>query len=348
MKLVELDSDDLVISDDLRRSGSAKQFEDRLRSSIEQIGLVEPLKVAPLSTGKYLVVDGNMRLKAIEALRKKDPAAFKKIPVYVVDYDRRYELRYQTDIYQDLLPSQLAELVEHLHQTEHILKADIARYIGVSPATLRNYTGLWRLLQRGGLFAKIVELMDWEVIPSSNPYAWLRLTEVGLRYVLEHEFGDNEDAEEWIARRVLDARRGKAIRFPIKLVEGATNALPPEFYREGEGVRTLKRDLGLRRAGSGDTIHVQNVQPELDLPDITRRADSMRPSASSEISSSEVVRYPARAQQVVAPPESRRPEFTGPKSEDINEAVRYLSLVSNRSLDPVLRSAARSLEVYLR
>ena len=176
MKLIELELSDLVVSEELRRSGSAKQFEERLKSSIEEIGLAEPIKVAPLPTGKYLVVDGTMRLKAIAALRKKDPAAFPTIPAYVMDYDRRYELRYQTDIYQDLLPSQLAELVEHLHQTEHIRKADIARYIGVSPATLRNYTGLWRLLQRGGLFAKVVELMDVGVIPSSNPYAWLRLT----------------------------------------------------------------------------------------------------------------------------------------------------------------------------
>ncbi len=192
MKLIELELSDLVVSEELSRSGSAKQFEERLKSSIEEIGLAEPIKVAPLPTGKYVVVDGTMRLKAIAALRKTDPAAFPTIPAYVMDYDRRYELRYQTDIYQDLLPSQLAGLVEHLHKTEHIRKADIARYIGVSPATLRNYTGLWRLLQRGGLFAKIVELMDVEVIPSSNPYAWLRLTADGLRYVLEHDFSDGE------------------------------------------------------------------------------------------------------------------------------------------------------------
>src|SRR5258708_31489118 len=133
-------------------------------------------------------------------------------------YDRRYELRYQTDIYQDLLPSRVGGLVEPLHRTEHIRKADIARYIGVSPATLRNYTGLWRLLQRGGLFAKVVELMDVEVIPSSNPYAWLRLTSAGLRYVLEHDFSDGEKAEHWIEQRILEARRGKAVRFPIKFV----------------------------------------------------------------------------------------------------------------------------------
>ena len=179
-----------------------------------------------------------------------------------MDYDRRYELRYQTDIYQDLLPSQLAGLVEHLHKTEHVRKADIARYIGVSPATLRNYTGLWRLLQRGGLFAKIVELMDVEVIPSSNPYAWLRLTATGLRYVLEHHFSEGERAEAWIEQCVLDARRGKAVRFPIKFVETTTDALPAEYYREGEELRTVKRDLGLRRAGQSKPMTMPSSMTE--------------------------------------------------------------------------------------
>ena len=198
MKLIEVDPDDLVLSPDLSRSGSAKQFEERLRSSIEEIGLAEPIKVALLPTGRYLVIDGTMRLRAIRAIREKDPTQFPVISAYVMDYERRYELRYQSDIYQDLLPSQLAALVEHLHQAEHVPKVDIARYIGVSPATLRNYTGLWRLLQRGGLFAKIVELMDVEVIPSSNPYAWLRLTAAGLRKVIEDAFSDGEQAEAWI------------------------------------------------------------------------------------------------------------------------------------------------------
>lgn len=338
MKLIELDPNDLVLSDDMRRSGSAKQFEDRLRSSIEQIGIVEPLKVAPLPTGKYLVVDGMMRLKAIEALRKVDPSSFSTIPAYVVDYDRRYELRYQTDIYQDLLPSQLAELVEHLHQTEHILKADIARYIGVSPATLRNYTGLWRLLQRRGLFAKVVELMDVDVIPSSNPYAWLRLTEAGLRYVLEREFSDGENAEDWIELRVLEARQGKTVRFPIKFVEATTDALPAEFYREGEELRTVKRDLGLRRAGSTEATHVEVLQLELN-PSETLQPQPVQPEVAEALDPESLPRgtvYPDSVKQQ-------------PKSRDANDAaLRYLSRVSRHSPDPVLRAAASSLEVYLR
>ena len=39
MKLIDIEPDQLVVCDELRRSGSAKQFEERLRSTIEQIGL---------------------------------------------------------------------------------------------------------------------------------------------------------------------------------------------------------------------------------------------------------------------------------------------------------------------
>jgi hypothetical protein len=251
MKLVNLRPDELVVGDELQRSGSAKQFEDRLQASIEEIGLAEPLKVAPLPTGSYLVIDGTMRLRAIQAIRVADATRFVTIPAYVTEYERRFEIRYQTDIYQDLLPSQLATLVEHLHQTERVKKTDIARYIGVSPATLRNYTGLWRLVQRGGLFAKIVELMDVGVVPSSNPYAWLRLTPNGLRHALQERFcNEDETPEMWIEDRILEARQGNALRLPTAMVESATGELEPDHYREDEDLRSVKRDLGLRRAAN--------------------------------------------------------------------------------------------------
>lgn len=250
MKLIDVNVDHLFVSPDLARSHGSKVFEDRLRASIDEVGLAEPIKVAPLPSGKYLVIDGVIRLRAIHQLRETDHSRFSTIPAYVVDHARRYELRYQTDIYQDLLPSQLATLVEHLHEVESVRKIDIARYIGVSPATLRNYTGLWRLIQRGGLFAQIVELMDVGVIPASTPYAWLRLTDEGLREVLEKWFSGSEPAEEWIQERVARARRGDVAPYPLKEVELATGSLSAKFYRETEDVRSRKRDLGLRRAAS--------------------------------------------------------------------------------------------------
>jgi ParB-like chromosome segregation protein Spo0J len=248
MKVLALAPDRLICSEDLMRSSGSKVFEERLEASISKVGLAEPIKVASLPSGKYLVVDGVMRLRAITSLRKKHPAAFKTIPAYQVDFKKRFEVRYQTDIYQDLLPSQLAALVEHLHRNEGVRKIEIASFIGVSPATLRNYTGLWRLLQRGGLFARLVRLMDVGVIPSSNPYAWLRLTAAGLRYVLETHIAEGERAETWVEERIRQALLGQATMFPVKFVEEVTDSLPSDYYREGEQVRTMKRRLGLRRA----------------------------------------------------------------------------------------------------
>jgi hypothetical protein len=270
VKLISVHPDELHLSPELSRSGSAKQFEERLKSSIEEIGLAEPIKVAPLPDAGYLVIDGTMRLRAVRAIRERQPERFQTVAAYVLDYERRFEIRYQSDIYQDLLPSQLAVLVEHLHRAEHVRKTDIARYVGVSPATLRNYTGLWRLLQRGSLFAKIVDLMDVEVIPASNPYAWLRLTAAGLRKVIEDNFSDSEPAETWIEQAVTRARQGDTQRFPIKFVEAITDALPPEYYRVGEEVRSVKRDLGQRKGGA-----VPALFPVIDFSDAFEHLSSI-------------------------------------------------------------------------
>ena len=241
---------DLTVNEELSRSRTSKAFLDRLVASVREIGLAEPLKAARTTDGRYLVVDGVLRLDAIRTINREDPTRFRVVPVYVVDWDRRFEIRFQSDIYQDLLPSQMASLVEHLHRSEGIAKSDIARYIGVSPATLRNYTGLSRLRERGGLFALVVDLMDAGVLPASNPYAWLRLSDAGIREVLEWNFADGDDAEAWIEGALARARAGKPARYSIRVVEEATGDLPPDCYRHDEAVRQVRRELGRRRSRS--------------------------------------------------------------------------------------------------
>jgi hypothetical protein len=248
MKYTEVPFKSLRIAKDLTRTSRSKVFEEHLTASILEIGLAEPIKVARTRDGKYVVVDGVMRVQAITAIRNQHPDRFNRIPALLLPFGERYETRFQTDIYQDLLPSQLATLVEHLHESSQINKKDIAKFIGVSSATLRNYTGLWRLIQRGGLFKRIVELMDHGVLPASNPYAWLRLTAAGLRHALEKSFTGGLKAEDWMDAQLLLPRDETSGRFPIKFVEAATDALPSDCYRQDSQVRALKRDLGLRRA----------------------------------------------------------------------------------------------------
>jgi hypothetical protein len=247
MKIIEVAPEDLTVSNDLTRTGSAKAFSERLQASIEEIGLAEPIKVAPLPKGGYLVIDGGLRLQAIRALRKADPTRFKMISAYLYDYDQRFEIRYQSDIYQDLLPSQLAQLVEHLHEAEHVKKLDIARYVGVSPATLRNYTGLARLMQRGGLFAQVVNLMDAEVFPSSNPFAWLRLSAKGIRHVFEVFTSKHESVENWIELSLHRVKQGQTVRYPSDVVESVTGGLPDDCYQSSGEERSVKKGLGLQR-----------------------------------------------------------------------------------------------------
>jgi hypothetical protein len=247
MKLIEVAPDALTISNDLTRTGSAKSFSERLKASIDEIGLAEPIKVAPLPKGGYLVIDGGLRLQAIRALRKGDPTRFKTIAAYLYDYEQRFEIRYQSDIYQDLLPSQLAQLVEHLHEAEHVKKLDIARYIGISPATLRNYTGLARLVQRGGLFAQVVTLMDTEIFPSSNPFAWLRLSAKGIRQVFEVFASKNESVKSWIELNLNRAKQGRTVPYPTTVVESVTGSLPDDCYQRSGAERSAKKDHGLQR-----------------------------------------------------------------------------------------------------
>lgn len=247
MKIVQVAPEDLTVSKELTRAGSAKAFSERLQASIEEIGLAEPIKVTPLAKGSYLVIDGGLRLQAIRAIRKRDPNRFKKIPAYLYDYEHRFELRYQSDIYQDLLPSQLAQLVEHLHDAEHVKKIDIARYIGVSPATLRNYTGLARLMQRGGLFSKVVALMDAEVFPSSNPFAWLRLSVKGITRAFDVFAGKNEPARDWAEVILNQALQGRAVRYSPTVIESVTGSLPDDCYLSSGEERLAKKDRGLQR-----------------------------------------------------------------------------------------------------
>jgi hypothetical protein len=247
MKLIELAPDALAISKDLARKGSAKAFSERLRASIDEIGLAEPIKVVRLPKGGYLVIDGGLRLQAIREIRKGDSQRFKTVAAYLFDYGQRFEIRYQSDIYQDLLPSQLAQLVEHLHGSEHVKKLDIARYIGISPATLRNYTGLARLVKRGGLFAQVVALMDAAVFPSSNPFAWLRLSTKGIRQVFAAFARENDSAEVWIEQTLHKVRQGRAVHYPPSVVESVTGSLPDDCYLSSGEERSAKKDLGLQR-----------------------------------------------------------------------------------------------------
>jgi hypothetical protein len=232
------------------------------------------------------------------------------------------------------------------------------------------------LLQRGGLFAKIVDLMDVEVIPSSNPYAWLRLTPAGLRKVIEDNFSEGESAETWVEQTIKQARQGDKLRFPIKMVETITDALPPEYYRVGEEVRSVKRDFGQRKGGATPARQAQAGVGGLKhpgRPDLGQREDAGTPAhraatvidgvskhlsqidfgqpeneeAPAPKGSAEVGDASGHFSQLDLWPAEGEAGPASKVSTDFHDAVKHLGRVSRRSADPVLRTAAKSLEEYL-
>lgn len=273
MQTVMIPIAEIDVDPALARVRIPRVFEDRLRASILAIGLVEPIKVARSDEGRYVVLDGVLRLNAFRELEAESPERFGTIQALLYEYSRRFEVRFQSDIYQDLLPSQLARLVEHLHAESNIPKHDIARYLGVSPATLRNYTGLWRMVERGGSFQLVVDLMDLNVVPSSNPYAWLRLTEDGVRASLTRLIDADSEHELCLTGLLEDARRSTARRFSLKDVERVTSTLPSHCYREDDEVRKTKKRLGQRRA----TRFVSEADPatlRLSLESLAAQSES--------------------------------------------------------------------------
>jgi hypothetical protein len=247
MKSANVPIDRLYVDPELSRSSPSKKFLHLLEASIREVGLVEPLKAAEMPSGRYVIVDGVLRYEAIQRIRVDDTDAWRELPVLLFPYSRRYEVRFQTDIYQDLLPSQLAGMVELLHSREDVAKREIAASLGVAPATLRNYTGLWRLSCRGEASKAVVELMDAGVLPASNPFAWLRLTETGVERALVQFFSARTPLSDW-AEEVSRTPPAGRPNYPLALVEEVTGSLPAQFYRQDADVRSRKKSYGQRHA----------------------------------------------------------------------------------------------------
>ena len=169
-----------------------------------------------------------------------------------------------------------------------------------------------------------------------------------LRKVIEDNFSEGESAETWIEQTVKRARQGEKQRFPIKLVETITDALPPEYYRVGEEVRSVKRDLGQRKGGAVPApkppTDFSDAVTHLSKRDLGQREGGAVPAPKPPTDFSDAVTHLSKRdlgqREGGAVPAPKPPT-------DFSDAVTHLSNVSKRSPDPVLRTAAKSLQEYL-
>ena len=147
---------------------------------------------------------------------------------------------------------------------------------------------------------------------------------------------------------VKRARQGDKQRFPITLVETITNVLAPEYYRVGEEVRSVKRDLGQRKGGA-TPVPTPPTDSGGGLNDLGQRDPGQRKGAANPASeaSSDIDGTSRHFGQIDllhleggAAPAPKAPAGVG-------DAIKHLGKVSRWSPDPILRTAAKSLQEYL-
>ena len=89
--------------------------------------------------------------------------------------------------------------------------------------------------------------MDSEVFPSSNPFAWLRLSAKGIRQVFDVFSSKNGSVEEWIELALYQVQQGRSVLYPSTVVESVTGSLADDCYLSSGEERSAKKDRGLQR-----------------------------------------------------------------------------------------------------
>ena len=194
-----------------------------LMSSIESIGIFNPLIVMPTEDGKFVILCGESRAKALYNLHKKTgEERFKYAPCFIIDDVEEYFVRtlmidsnltYRT-ISQEVYIKAIFERHELLQRTKtyknEINVAEVlAEEFDTSTATIYNYLTLKKLCKEALtlIYEKSLKLKSGRLLARLNPEDQLYVLEnVSLEDLNTPHRIKCITAEEKISRRELDQR----------------------------------------------------------------------------------------------------------------------------------------------
>jgi ParB family chromosome partitioning protein len=137
-----------------------------LAESIKQHGVIQPIIVAPLKNGHYLLVAGERRLRAAKLAGEKTIPAI----VRTLKELERLEMAMIENVQRvDLSPIEQAMGIEHLHQQFSMTYEMIAKKLGKALSTVNNIA---RLLQ---LPEEVIEALNKKIITEGHARAILSL-----------------------------------------------------------------------------------------------------------------------------------------------------------------------------
>jgi len=130
-------------------SVSRRVDDDILRNSVQLTGVQQPLVVVQLATEQYLIVDGVRRRTVADSLGMAELPCIVDGGAEEVDDPQEYRNRIRFILgehRQDLLPSQRATLIRKLQDSFGLNAKQVALYLGVTPATIANWTMINELI----------------------------------------------------------------------------------------------------------------------------------------------------------------------------------------------------------
>jgi ParB/RepB/Spo0J family partition protein len=115
--------------------------DDKLRQSIEQTGVQQPLVISHVGGGKYVLIDGYRRLEVARYLKLEEvPCVIDTVPDGVAPEDYRDRMRFILDEHrQDLFPTQRATLIKTLKKNFDMNNKQVGQYLGVDATTVSNW-----------------------------------------------------------------------------------------------------------------------------------------------------------------------------------------------------------------
>ena len=262
-KILEIKLDDIVPDKDQPRRSITDDGLINLKGSIEQMGLIYPLVVRATDDGKYMLIDGERRFRALKELE------ISEISCLVMDVKDSVEASFQqliANIARDDLPTlDYCSFIFRLVNEHGQSQKEIARKINRSESNISNAMKIGRHLEEGDFPEKLKALIeDGSVRGLSTIYGSIQMYEEkgeegfneGVNQIIaEQKAAAAEEAEESEGDAAAEAEKPAA--------EDGEDADPAEkAAADGEG-KTISREtiqkLRAKNEGKPKSLETRKV-----------------------------------------------------------------------------------------
>jgi ParB/RepB/Spo0J family partition protein len=247
----------IQVPEHYRRQGGAVE-DDKLRQSIAQTGVQQPLVVSHLGDGKYVLIDGYRRLEIAKFLKLSEvPCVIDAAPSGILPEHYRDRMRFILDEHrQDLFPSQRALLIKTLQKNFGMNNKQVGEYLGVDATTISNW------LMVDSYVPEVLRAVDSGVITQHAARVFDGLTPAGQRTLWKSHKKE--------LRTVSPAKLHRQLREKYHPKDHARMYVRPEKVRQ-----QLEKIQGTRKARRRRPI-IRKVERDSLLSDIELREAELR------------------------------------------------------------------------